>query len=200
MYRKRWKVVVGVVAAAVIAFAGFLVARLVLAQNAAETTETEVSEGDLNEVYGYVEEAVVADLVEKFDQVVMNEAGWELMPTDDETMVVHDGLYWYPLYEDVALVVVPVEFGDDTAKDAVLSMLIYTDKDSANRERALEYLRCLIQANDAELSAEEVEDLMAEAETLRERGEMANRGEGLFVAVNEADNHIEYQVVRNYKK
>lgn len=198
MDRKKWKVIVGVVIVAIIALVGFLVVRIVLDQSA-ETSVPELVEQSMDETYGYTEIATVADLVAKFNQIVIDQAGWELLPVDDETVTVYDGAYWYPLHEDVALVVVPVEYGGDKAKDVVLSMLVYTDKESVNQEMALKYFRYLIQANDVELSAEEIEGLMAEAESLRERGEMANRGRGTFVAVHEADDHVEYQVVRNYR-
>ena len=114
-------------------------------------------------------------------------------------MVMHENAYWYPLEEDLALVVVPVEFSGDKEKDTALTTLIYVDKDSMNQARALEYLRVLVQANDAKLSEDEISGLVNEAEKLRERGEMANRGNGIFVAIHGTDDHYEYQVIRNYQ-
>lgn len=199
MDRKKWKAIVGVVVAAAIVLVGVLVVKIMTSQSAEESTP-EVVEQNLDEIYGYTEKAATSDLVAKFNQVVIEQAGWELMPADEGTVTTHDEMYWYPLYEDVALVAVPVEYSGDKAKDVVLSMLVYTDRDSVNRETALRYFRCLIQANDVELGAEEIDGLMTEAETLRERGEMANQGRGIFVAVHEAEDHIEYQVVRNYQE
>ena len=137
----------------------------------------------------------------KFNTEIIDQTGWELLPADDTTMMTYENNYWYPLDDDIALVVVPVEFSGDKAQDMVLTMLIYVDKNSVNQEKARSYWQHLVQANSEDYSAEEVTGLMAEAEMLRERGEMANRGKGLFVAINEAGgDHIEYQVVRNYEE
>lgn len=197
---KRWhKVVIGIVGAVI------LVAVVVLVKIAltpeVEDVESESVSVSQEETYGFVEPETVATLVAKFNTEIMDQTGWELLPADDTTMMTYENNYWYPLDDDIALVVVPVEFSGDKAQDTVLTMLIYVDKNSANQEKARSYWQYLVQANSEDYSAEEVTELMAEAEMLRERGEMANRGKGLFVAINEAGgDHIEYQVVRNYRE
>lgn len=197
---KRWhKVVIGIVGAVI------LVAVVVLVKIAltpeVEDVESESVSVSQEETYGFVEPETVATLVTKFNTEIMDQTGWELLPADDTTMMTYENNYWYPLDDDIALVVVPVEFSGDKAQDTVLTMLIYVDKNSANQEKARSYWQYLVQANSEDYSAEEVTELMAEAEMLRERGEMANRGKGLFVAINEAGgDHIEYQVVRNYRE
>ena len=198
---KRWhKVVIGIVGAVI------LVAVVVLVKIAltpeVEDVESESAGVNQEETYGFVEPETVATLVAKFNIEIMDQTGWELLPADDTTMMTYENNYWYPLDDDIALVVVPVEFSGDKAQDTVLTMLIYVDKDSVNQEKARSYWQYLVQANSEDYSAEEVTELMAEAEMLRERGEMANRGKGLFVAINEVEggDHIEYQVVRNYRE
>lgn len=198
---KRWhKVVIGIVGVVI------LVAVVVLVKIAltpeVEDVEPESAGVSQEETYGFVEPETVATLVAKFNTEVMDQTGWELLPADDTTMMTYENNYWYPLDEDVALVIVPVEFSGDKEQDKVLTMLIYADKNSANQERARLYWQYLVQANSEDYSAEEVTELMTEAEMLRERGEMANRGKGLFVAINGAGggDHIEYQVVRNYRE
>ena len=198
---KRWhKVVIGMVGVVI------LVAVVVLVKIAltpeVEDVEPESVSVSQEETYGFVEPETVATLVAKFNTEIMNQTGWELLPADDTTMMTYENNYWYPLDDDIALVVVPVEFSGDKEQDKVLTMLIYVDKNLANQEKARSYWQYLVQANGGDYSAEEVAGLMAEAEMLRERGEMANRGKGLFVAINEAGggDHIEYQVVRNYEE
>lgn len=200
--RKAWKIVVGVVVCVAVTVVGYLVVRLALDPEVEDMTEVSVDEssGDLGEVYGYAEPETVAAIVMRFNQKLMEQTDSELMLVDEATMMTHGGNYWYPLYEDVALVIVPVEFSGDSKVDRALTALIYTDKISAGQEQALGYFRCLVMANDEALSMDEVAELIAEAESLRERGEMANQGRGIFVAVNEAEDHIEYQVVRNYRE
>lgn len=200
--RKVWKIVAGAVVCVAVTVVGYLAMRLALDPEVDDMTEVSVDEssGDLGEAYGYVESETVAAIVAKFSQKLMEQTDSELMLVDEATMMTHEGNYWYPLYEDVALVIVPVEFSGDSKVDRALTALIYTDEVSAGQEQALGYFRYLVMANDEALSMDEVAELIAEAESLRERGEMANQGRGIFVAVNEAEDHIEYQVVRNYKE
>lgn len=197
---KRWhKVVIGIVGV-VILVAVVVLVKIALTPEVEDVGPESVSVSQ-EETYGFVEPETVATLVAKFNTEIMDQTGWELLPADDTTMMTYENNYWYPLDDDIALVVVPVEFSVDKAQDMVLTMLIYVDKNSANQEKARSYWQHLVQANSEDYSAEEVTGLMAEAEMLRERGEMANRGKGLFVAINEAGgDHIEYQVVRNYEE
>jgi len=201
--KQKQKIIIGVIIALVaVVIVGIVV--LVLSRGDAEEAgadDTAATE-ELEEVYGFVEPETVETLVAKFNAKVVDQTGWELVPADDATMAIHEENYWYPLDEDVALVVVPKEFSGDKAKDVALTMLIYTDKDSEKREEAMEYWRYAVQANAENLSADEVTELMKEAEELRERGEMANRGGGIFVAISEGeeDGHMEFQVVRNYRE
>ena len=198
---KRWhKVVIGI-AGAVILVAVVVLVKIALTPEVEDVEPENVSVSQ-EETYGFVEPETVATLVAKFNTEIMDQTGWELLPADDTTMMYYENNYWYPLDDDIALVVVPVEFSGDKAQDRVLTMLIYDDKDSVNQEKARSYWQYLVQANSGDSSAEEVTELMVEAEMLRERGEMANRGKGLFVAINEAGggDHIEYQVVRNYEE
>ena len=197
---KRWhKVVIGIVGV-VILVAVVVLVKIALTPEVEDVGPESVSVSQ-EETYGFVEPETVATLVAKFNTEIMDQTGWELLPADDTTMMTYENNYWYPLDDDIALVVVPVEFSGDKAQDMVLTMLIYVDKNSVNQEKARSYWQHLVQANSEDYSAEEVTGLMAEAEMLRERGEMANRGKGLFVAINEAGgDHIEYQVVRNYEE
>ena len=197
---KRWhKVAIGVMGV-VILVAVVVLVKIALTPEVEDVEPESVSAGQ-EETYGFVEPETVATLVAKFNTEIIDQTGWELLPADDTTMMTYENNYWYPLDDDIALVVVPVEFSGDKAQDMVLTMLIYVDKNSVNQEKARSYWQHLVQANSEDYSAEEVTGLMAEAEMLRERGEMANRGKGLFVAINEAGgDHIEYQVVRNYEE
>lgn len=198
---KRWhKVAIGVMGVVILVAVVALV-KIALTPEV-EDVEPESAGVSQEEVYGFVEPETVATLVAKFNTEIMDQTGWELLPADDTTMMTYENNYWYPLDDDIALVVVPVEFGGDKAQDKVLTMLIYVDKNSVNQEKARSYWQYLVQANSGDSNVEEVTELMAEAEMLRERGEMANQGKGLFVAINEAGggDHIEYQVVRNYRE
>lgn len=201
MKQRQHKVILGVVIAVVVLAVGFGVVRIVssLTREDADTgVETEVTQEVPAESYGYVDTEKVATVVRKFNQIIIDRANWELLPVDEEMMVVHDEAYWFSLDDDLALVIVPVAFSGKIEEDEARVVLIYTDQDAVKREKALVYYPYLIQANDESLLEGEIAELMAEAENLHERGEMANRGKGIFVAINESEDHIEYQVVRNY--
>lgn len=200
MGRKWRNVMIGVAIAIVVVLVGILVVKVTLNNKPKETevTSSEESEAEID-VYGRVDPATVGGLVAQFNQDITKLSDLGLVTVDDGAMVMHENAYWYPLEEDLALVVVPVEFSGDKEKDTALTTLIYVDKASMNQARALEYLRVLVQANDAKLSEDEISGLVNEAEKLRERGEMANRGNGIFVAIHGTDDHYEYQVIRNYQ-
>ena len=199
MGRKWRNVMIGVAIVAVVVLVGILGVKMASDKSKeTEVTSSEESEAEID-VYGRVDPATVGGLVAQFNQDITKLSDLGLVTVDDGAMVMHENAYWYPLEEDLALVVVPVEFSGDKERDTALTTLIYVDKDSMNQARALEYLRVLVQANDAKLSEDEISGLVNEAEKLRERGEMANRGNGIFVAIHGTDDHYEYQVIRNYQ-
>lgn len=197
MQKQQRNVLVGVIVVVVLAVAGLVIWKL-LDKPAEEETQVETPETVETEVYGYAVPETIATTVAKFNTEVMDQTGWELTPADDEAMVTHEENYWYPLDEDLALVAVPKKFNDDKDSDTTLTTLIYSDLDDAKRETALKYFRLLIQAN-TDWDETEVQKMIEQAESLSERGEMANNGQGIFVAINKSDDHIEYQVVRNYE-
>ncbi len=77
-------------------------------------------------------------------------------------------------------------------------MAIYY-KDNENVEMAKKYAKYLIKANNNDLTDEEINYLIEEAEKLSDKKEMANNGKGVSVGLRKADNHYEYQVKRLYK-
>lgn len=140
---KRWhKVAIGVMGV-VILVAVVVLVKIALTPEVEDVEPESVSAGQ-EETYGFVEPETVETLVAKFNTEIIDQTGWELLPADDTTMMTYENNYWYPLDDDIALVVVPVEFSGDKAQDMVLTMLIYVDKNSVNQEKARSYWQHLV--------------------------------------------------------
>lgn len=150
------------------------------------------------EKYGVLERESVKISVAKFNTEIMDNTGWELLPVSDDSMIIHENNYWYPLYEDISLVVVPEEFTNDNNKDVTKVMFLYFPKDTRYMNEAMEYMKYLIKANNGKITDEDATKLIEEAEELKKEEKSANNGTGIWVGVNESDTHLEYQVTRNY--
>lgn len=150
------------------------------------------------EKYGVLERESVNISVAKFNTEIMDNTGWELLPVSDNSMIIHENNYWYPLYEDISLVVVPEEFTNDNNKDVTKIMFLYFPKDTKYMNEAMEYMKYLIKANNEKITDEDATKLISEAEELKQEQKSANNGTGIWVGIYENDTHIEYQVSRNY--
>lgn len=150
------------------------------------------------EKYGVLERESVNISVAKFNTEIMDNTGWELLPVSDNSMIIHENNYWYPLYEDISLVVVPEEFTNDNNKDVTKVMFLYFPKDTKYMNEAMEYMKYLIKANNEKITYEDATKLIKEAEELKKENKSANNGTGIWVGVNESDTHVEYQVTRSY--
>lgn len=143
---------------------------------------------------GVVEEENVTNLVAKFNTEIM-ENGIEY-PASEDYFTTYNNQYWYGMYDDIDLVIIPEEFTGDMDKDIVNTMLIRIPKDSENEEMALEYFKNLIRTNNNEITDEDISYLIEEANVQKVNGRNANNGKGIYVGVIEGDDHYEYQVIR----
>ena len=150
------------------------------------------------EKYGIVERESVKISVAKFNTEIMDDKGWELLPVSDNSMIVHENNYWYAIYEDISLLVIPEEFTNDNSKDITKEMVLYIPKDTKYMNEAMEYVKYLIKANNETITEEDATKLMNEAEELKKEQRSANNGTGIWVGIYEDDTHIEYQISRNY--
>jgi len=146
--------------------------------------------------YGYLEQENVSTTVAKFNTEVMDNG--LNYPASEEYFTVDNQIYWYGLYDDISLYIKAKEFTNDRQKDITDMMAIYY-KDNENAEMAKKYAKYLIKANNNDLTDEEINYLIEEAEKLSDKKEMANNGKGVSVGLNKTDDHYEYQVKRLYK-
>ncbi len=164
--------------------------------------DIENSKKELEQVkkkYGSVEKESVATTVAKFNTQVMEKTNWKLLPVSDSNMVKHEKNYWFPIMEDISLVVMPDKYTGDKAKDISKRCMIHFPKDSKYKEQAMEYFKYLIFANNEKITEDEAKSLIDEAEQLKKDKKNANNGKGVFVGIYESDKYLQYQVVRSFE-
>jgi len=124
--------------------------------------DIENSKKELEQVkkkYGSVEKESVATTVAKFNTQVMEKTNWKLLPVSDSNMVKHEKNYWFPIMEDISLVVMPDKYTGDKAKDISKRCMIHFPKDSKYKEQAMEYFKYLIFANNEKITEDEAKDI-----------------------------------------
>lgn len=186
--KKSKLIVIILIAIAVLAVGGFLIVSYVLDKD----VENMISD------YGTVKTENVTTLVAKFNTEV-TDSGLEY-PASDDYFAVSDELYWYGLYEDIYLYIEPVNYTDNRDDDIVDMSAIHFPKNSEYQDEALEFVRCLIKANNNDLTDEEIDNLIEEAQELSSSKQVANNGKGITVGLSENDTTYEYQIVRLYNK
>ena len=160
-----------------------------------ENQEQQLQES--GEALGIVNEENVATLVAKFNTEVMENG--PQYPASEDYFAVENGIYWYGLYEDIYLYVEPVNYTGNKEADIVDMMSIHFPKNSEHEDIALELAKNLVKINNSELTDEEIEQLIAQAQEVSKDKRVANNGKGITVALAENETNYEYQVVRIYE-
>ncbi len=146
---------------------------------------------------GYVEKETVDAMVTKFNTKIVNDSGLGPVSTDEVSL--KDSTYRYEITDGLSLIVVPETMTDSASKDIVSSMAIYIEKDYQDDPQGLAYARLLIMTNNPQISYDEAQALIEEAQTLKSQQLTSNNGKGISVRYLEADTHLEYQIIRNYQ-
>lgn len=160
-----------------------------------ENQEQQLQES--GEALGIVNEENVATLVAKFNTEVMENG--PQYPASEDYFAVENGIYWYGLYEDIYLYVEPVNYTGNKEADIVDMMAIHFPKNSEHEDIALELAKNLVKINNSELTDEEIEQLIVQAQEVSKDKRVANNGKGITVALAENETNYEYQVVRLYE-
>lgn len=160
-----------------------------------ENQEQQLQES--GEALGIVNEENVATLVAKFNTEVMENG--PQYPASEDYFAVENGVYWYGLYEDIYLYVEPVNYTGNKEADIVDMMAIHFPKNSEHEDIALELAKNLVKINNSELTDEEIEQLIVQAQEVSKDKRVANNGKGITVALAENETNYEYQVVRLYE-
>ena len=145
---------------------------------------------------GSVEEKTVATLLSQLNKMIIDNSG--LGPVEGEATK-KNGLYWYPITDGIQLVVLPLDEQKSEEEDIVRSMRIYVDKKYAEDPQVAAYAALLIRANNEEITMEEAQKLVEDAIQSSEKDVTSHNGKGISVGYLKADDHEEYQVIRNYQ-
>ena len=153
---------------------------------------------DMIAEYGIIEKENISVAVAKFNTEIMN-AGLENQVKEDANSTSEDKLYWYMIEDGLYCYVKPEEYTGDVENDIVHTISVYYEKASNKQEKALEYFKLLIKSNKNDLTDEQITELMNKAEELKEEKQKAMNGSGILTGIAETEDHIEYQVTRNYE-
>ena len=146
---------------------------------------------------GYVEKEPAEVLVSKFNTEVVDNGS--LNPASEEYLTTHENAYWYGLITGLYLIVYPIEYTGDLKTDIVDYMVLYIEKDSEYESTTSEYMEHLIKANNADITTDEVGELMTKAKESASIGKTVNNGKGIDIGYVENEDNYQYQVIRLYK-
>lgn len=150
------------------------------------------------EKYGTVEEETVENIVDKFNNEVLNKENLNVASNDYLTKE-EDNTYWYELEEGLYLMFEPVEYKGDKTKEIAKYMVLYVDNTFTDYEKENEYSKCLVKANNSEFSDREVLELLMDSIELAYEDKCANNGKGISVCRLTLEDHYEIQIRRLYK-
>ena len=150
----------------------------------------------------YLDEITISTIVEDFNKQLESSKIDSLALEDN--LIKEDEFYWYGLYEDVVLHIVPIKYSEDLTKDIVLETGIFYDKDSANEELAMKYLANLIKANDSNLTDEQVSEIIKQAKELGKNNVNTQKGTGyadygMIVTYWDNEDNYHYSIERERK-
>lgn len=153
---------------------------------------------DMIAEYGTIEKENVNTAVAKFNTEIMD-GGLESQAKEDANSTSEDQLYWYMIEDGIYCYVKPEEYTGDVENDIVHTISVYYEIASGKQEKALEYFKLLIKSNKNDFTDEQITELINKAEELKEEKQKAVNGSGVMVGIAETEDHIEYQVTRNYE-
>lgn len=146
------------------------------------------------EKYGTVEKETVGTIIAKFNTEIMDN-NMEY-PASEDYSTVSNNEYWYGLYDDIYLLIVPEKYTGDKNKDITKVSAIYYEKNSQNIELALKYVKKLLKANNSNLTTAEIDNLPLRAKELSVKKENAQSKKGIALAYQENNDKVNYQVIR----
>ena len=158
---------------------------------------SEIDKQDKKDVIGVVDKETVETMVARFNEVVVETSG--LGYAQEETLSTDNGLYTYDIADGIFLVVLPLDVQKTKEEDIVNSMRIYVKNGYENDPQVEAYVRMLITANNDEITNEEANALIEEAIEKSSEKLTSNNGKGISVGFIKAEDHVEYQVIRNYE-
>lgn len=146
------------------------------------------------EKYGTVEKENISTLIAKFNTEIMD-SGINY-PASEDYLTVENEEYWYGLYEDIYCYIVPEKFTGNKETDIVSIMAIYYPTNTNNKEMAINYIKKLIKINNEDITEEEIDNLLEEAQFISSSKKNAQSKKGIAISYKEIDGYENYQVIR----
>ena len=153
---------------------------------------------DMIAEYGTIEKENVNTAVAKFNTEIMD-GGLENQAKEDANSTSEDQLYWYMIEDGIYCYVKPEEYTGNPENDIVHTISVYYEIASGKQEKALEYFKLLIKSNKNDFTDEQITELINKYKELKEEKQKAVNERGVMVGIAETEDHIEYQVTRNYE-
>ena len=160
-----------------------------------ENVEEEKQQEQIQE-FGNVEKETAKVLVAKFNTQVVDNSS--LNPASVDYLTTDENSYWYGLITGIYLIVYPIDYTGDLSTDIVDYMVLYVEKNSEYEANANEYLHYLIKANNPDITAEEINELLTEAKNSASSGKTVNNGKGIDIGYVDNEDNYQYQVIRLY--
>lgn len=145
------------------------------------------------EVIETIDKVTVEVMVTLLNKQIEENSGLGTVFGDPE---VKEGLYWYSITDGIYLVVEPVDNPKSIAEDIVRSMRIDAEKDYQDDPQVRAYARLLVVANNEEISFEEAETLLEEAQSSSQE---IDSGKGLLIRYTKTSEDCFYQIIRHYE-
>lgn len=145
----------------------------------------------------YLNKETVNSLIAKFNTLILNSGIEDKISEDD--ILIENNVYYFHITEDISLYVNPIEFTGDPNNDIAQDMAIYYPEESSSQEKAVQYVRLLLKANNERLDNEEIDRLLTKVKEVADRGNDLNENNGLWIGYQEQYGNKFHTIIRQHK-
>jgi len=147
----------------------------------------------------YIEKETVEKTIEKFNNLILDNGMKSYISKDN--CLIKNNVYYYTIYEDISLYIIPIEYTKNQLEDITYDMGIYYPKNSQYEGNAKLYIKHLIKINNPDLSNEQIEKLIDEVIIQSKKNNSINKNTGITVRYfgNSDSKYKEFVIRRNYQ-
>lgn len=144
----------------------------------------------------YVEEENVNTSIAKFNTQIMDNG---LNTPIGDNSIQKDGANYIAAIssEGIYFYIKPIEYTEDWEKDISKDLSVFYRPES--EEKAIEYVKYLIKANNDKISDDVIESMISNAEEKSKEGFAVDENNGLLLSFDEDEEYKYYIVTRKYK-
>lgn len=122
------------------------------------------------------------------------------IPSVRRFFTISDEKYYYGMYEDIAYMIMPVDFTSEMDKDIAETCAIYFPENSENREMGKQYFASLIKANAPEYTNEDIEEIIQTAEEKQDDMNIVDGEKSLSFMTFLSEDYRYYTITRIYEQ